>query len=200
MKSTTFINISFVKTFNHICKKNHLHLRSYRSSRGSLWWAHTSNHFGHRKKKNKVSSFFASEVLFSECQKLMFFFGKKSWCLYSFDWKLRWSLQIWFLDDNFPIQDSPTAMSWKWLARRAYRPAIFYPTFFAVLLGRCCCMLLAIKWIAFPHCSRKIGGNLLGAFQSVCSLQQANNMPQGSWNGHLRMCWWCFLQIEVVLQ
>ena len=36
-------------TINHIYKKNHLHLWSYRSSRGSLWWAHTSNHFGQQK-------------------------------------------------------------------------------------------------------------------------------------------------------
>lgn len=57
-------------------------------------------------------------------------------------------------------------MSWKWLARRAYRPAIFTPPFLQCCLGvavACCCH----KMDCFSSLQQKNGGNLLGAFQSV---------------------------------
>lgn len=57
-------------------------------------------------------------------------------------------------------------MSWKWLARRAYRPAIFTPPFLQCCWGvavACCCH----KMDCFSSLQQKNGGNLLGAFQSV---------------------------------
>ena len=154
MKSTTFINISFVKTFNHICKKNHLHLWSYRSSRGSLWWAHTSNHFGQRK-KNKVSSFFASEVLFSECQKLMFFLGKNHDVCIVLPENCVGHFKFDFWTTTFPSRIPPLPCRGSgWLGGLTglqFLPHLFCSVAWALLLHA-----VAIKWIAFPHCSRKM--------------------------------------------
>lgn len=152
MKSATFINILFVKTFNHICTCGAIGAPGDRCGELTPQITLASERFSYLK-------------CFWVNAKNSCFLGKNH-DEYSFDWKLRWSLQIWFLDDNFPIQDSPTAMSWKWLARRAYRPAIFTPPFLQCCLGvavACCCH----KMDCFSSLQQKNGGIFLGAFQSV---------------------------------
>lgn len=159
MKSATFINILFVKTFNHIYKKNHLHLWSYRGSRGSLWWAHTSNHFGQRKKKTKCLRFSYLKCFLVNAENSCVFLGKNRDVFVIFlTENCVGHFKIDFWTTTFPSRIPPLPCRGSgWLGGLTglqFLPHLFCSVAWVLLLHA-----VAIKWIAFPHCSRKMVEN-----------------------------------------